>query len=130
MKALYLMAFLVSVVPWSADAQIRDNEQKKAWFYLQHLAGEAEQIDSCIILQLAVNPKYNSALARKRYYAITDELSREAEAYIKKYAALVEGTNETPHAFAYRVWSAALSVGARKRVANPSDPICRILTSP
>jgi hypothetical protein len=67
-----------STVP-GALGQITDPEQRKAWFYLQHVAGEAAELSNCILEMMVREPKFNPKESWMKYYTIADELGREIE---------------------------------------------------
>lgn len=112
-RTIIICALIVLSLP--AQAQLENAEQRRAWFYLQHLAGEAKLVDRCILLRTADlgAPKFDATNAWIKYRKITDELTAEIERYVAKYADS-HGKGETVRAFTYYVWATTLMAGDDK----------------
>lgn len=110
----------------SSHAQIKDQDQRRAWFYLQHLSIEAQSIEGCIALRTAESVAQGLPSEHKEAWAkfdnLTDELAREVERYVQKYGKLM--TNEkSSYTFTHTVWEVVITVGQEK-ARKPTKESC------
>lgn len=127
LSALVGLALLIQ--PPASHAQIEDQDQRRAWFYLQHLSIEAQSTESCIALRTAGSVAQGLPSEHKeawaKYHGLTDELAREVERYVQKYAKLMAAEGSS-YSFTHNVWEVVIRVGqekARKATKESCDKL-------
>ncbi len=114
-----------------AEYILKDPEQRKSWYYLQHLAMEIAEADTCITTQPSRSrtPKRDQELY-KELGQQTAELADVIEAYVAKYASKTN-PDESVSAFRYRVWSVTLRVGEEnaRKLLDPQFGCIGVLSS-
>ena len=114
MRGLRICSAAILVLASAASAQITDKQQQMHWYYLQKLAIDTKELESCFF-----NPNEIKGV-REAYYRRMDELATLIEDYVAQYSE-TRGKEESVPAFRYRVWDTTLGVGVNK--ARPSSEL-------
>lgn len=120
-----LLGLALLMQPLSSQAQIKDPDQRRAWFYLQHLSIEAQSLEGCIALRTVESTAKGLPSEHKsswaKYHRLTDELAREVERYVQKYGKL--SASESSYSFTHSVWEVVIRVGQEK-AREPTKETC------